>query len=167
MRASRMELPHTALPLTVPIQTPLPQSHNVHADTLKVQEGRNGPMSRTAGRAMCGWGPRCAGRGTRCIQRERLPAQRGTPRSGRPRTAGGPAARGANTRMRWSERCVPKTFTLNSAVRAGRQGWGRGPRPATRSPAKQKESGLCPKESAKHRARRWGGPADDGHKLPQ
>ena len=81
--------------------------------------------------------PDARGEGPAVLSGRRPPAQRGTPRSGRPRTAGGPAVlSGVPSRAcDGPNGLVPKTFTLNSAMRAGRQGRGRGPEPATRSPA--------------------------------
>ena len=61
-----------------PIPDAHPKPYNVHAYILKVQEGRNGPMSRTAGRAMRGWGsPMRGGEGPAVLSGRRPPRTAG------------------------------------------------------------------------------------------
>lgn len=162
MRVSRMELPHTALPLTVPIQTPLPQSHNVHADTLKGLIGRNGRMPRSAARAMQalgvperrGKGPSLCGGGGGCISADDADAEAG---KGNPRRTGnvivarGRAPQGA---PQYSAGCfhahvmdrmgVRKTFTPQGAMRRGATGAGKGPRTSHPEPREAERTRAMP-----------------------
>lgn len=124
----------------LPILSPMPiQNRTMFMRTYSKFKRDGTALCRGPQGARCvAGGPRCAGGRGPLYSAGGYP-----PHSGERHAAGDRGPQGAPLYLSGvlSRACdgpnglVPKTFTLNSAMRAGRQGRGRGPEPATRSPA--------------------------------